>query len=174
MRNTRILFYLFTVSLLLLSCIKDDADSEGMINYVSVNDHVPTFAVEDTAGNKFSSKQFVGKNSLLVFFGTYCPDCKKVLPVIEEVWTELKDDPRYQLIAISRGEEENVVSEYWESNRFTMPFYLDPDKQVFSLFANNTIPRIYIVSPDNVVTWMSVESLELSAKELISKIKESK
>ena len=104
-------------------------------------------------------------------FGTYCPDCKQVLPVIEEVWKELKDDPRFLLVTISRKETAEVVSNYWKENQFTMPFYLDTRGEVFSLFANNTIPRIYIINPDNEVVWMAVESLDISAKELIQKIK---
>ena len=99
MHITKILSFIVTMTLLLFSCIKDD-ESET-INYINVNSQIPTFAVEDTAGNTFSSKQFIGKQSLLVFFGTYCPDCKQILPVIEEVWKELKDDPRFLLVTIS-------------------------------------------------------------------------
>ena len=99
MHITKILSFIVTMTLLLFSCIKDD-ESET-INYINVKSQIPTFAVEDTAGNTFSSKQFIGKQSLLVFFGTYCPDCKQVLPVIEEVWKELKDDPKFLLVTIS-------------------------------------------------------------------------
>lgn len=169
MHIIKILSFIVTMTLLLFSCIKDD-ESET-INYINVKSQIPTFAVEDTAGNTFSSKQFIGKQSLLVFFGTYCPDCKQTLPVIEEVWKELKDDPRFLLVTISRKETAEAVSYYWEENLFTMPFYMDTRGEVFSLFANNTIPRIYIINPDNEVVWMAVESLDISAKELIQKIK---
>lgn len=161
---------LFIFSLLLLSCIREDKD-ETVINYININDQIPPFAVEDTTGNIFNSKGFLGKQSLLVLFGTYCPDCKKVLPVIEEVWKQLKNDPQFLLVTISREESAETVSKYWEDNQFTMPFYLDPDRTAFEQFANNTIPRIYIINPDSKVVWMSVESLELSAKELVQKIK---
>lgn len=170
MHINKIFLYIFSLSLLLFSCIKDD-ESEAVINYVNVNDQVPSFAVEDTAGNTFNSKHFLDKQSLLVFFGTYCSDCQKVLPVVEEVWKELKDDSKFLLVTISREESAETVSRYWKDNRFTMPFYLDPKHSAFELFANNTIPRIYIIGPDTKVVWMSVESLDLSAKELIQKIK---
>lgn len=84
---------------------------------------------------------------------------------------ELKDDPKFLLVTISREESAETVTRYWKDNRFTMPFYLDPKRSAFELFANNTIPRIYIIGPDTKVVWMSVESLDLSAKELIQKIK---
>ena len=169
MQISKMLSFIVSMTLLLFSSINDDENET--INYINVNSQIPTFAVEDTAGNTFSSKQFIGKQSLLVFFGTYCPDCKQVLPVIEEVWKELKDDPRFLLVTISRKETAEVVSNYWKENQFTMPFYLDTRGEVFSLFANNTIPRIYIINPDNEVVWMTVESLDISAKELIQKIK---
>ena len=54
-----------------------------------------------------------------------------------------------------------------------MPFYLDHTRgNVFALFANNTIPRIYLIGPEENVVWMSVESLDISAKDLINKIRE--
>ena len=70
MHITKILSFIVIMTLLLFSCIKDDENET--INYINVNSQIPTFAVEDTAGNTFSSKQFIGKQSLLVFFGTYC------------------------------------------------------------------------------------------------------
>ena len=163
--------FILSLSLLFFSCIKEDSD-KGTINYIKTNDQIPPFTVEDTTGNSFTSKQFLGKQSLLVFFGTYCPDCKHVLPAIEEVWKELKEDPKFVLVTISREEPTETVSKYWKDNQFTMPFYIDPTHgDVFSLFANNTIPRIYVINPDNKVVWVSVESLDISAKELIQKIK---
>lgn len=164
---------LYILPLFLFSCIKDD-ERETVINHININDQIPPFTVEDTTGNTFNSKQFLDKQSLLVFFGTYCSDCKKVLPVIEEVWKELRNDPQFLLVTISREESAETVSQYWNDNQFTMPFYLDPSRTVFKLFANNTIPRIYIIGPDTKVVWMSVESLDLSASELILKMKEVK
>ena len=60
MHINKIFLYIFSLSLLLFSCIKDD-ESEAVINYVNVNDQVPSFAVEDTAGNTFNSKHFLDK-----------------------------------------------------------------------------------------------------------------
>lgn len=159
------------VSFLLVACIKEEGDSQGVINHININDHIPTFTVTDTMGNAFNSKQFFGKHSMLIFYGTYCNDCKKVLPVIEEVWKEMKNEPEFLLIPVSRGETAGEVTNYWKANGFTMPFYLDQNSEAFSLFANSTIPRIYIIDPSNVVVWMSVESLDLTAGELIEMIK---
>ena len=101
-----------------------------------------------------------------------CGDCKRELPKIDSVWNELKDQPTFRLVTISRGETAEVVNAFWKEQNFTMPFYLDPDKKVFSLFANSTIPRVYLVNRENIVTWMAVEQMDLSAKQLIEKIEQ--
>lgn len=162
--------FIAILSILFFSCIKDE-NNDTTINYVNTGDQVPSFTVEDATGNLFNSDRFLGKQSLLVFFGSYCPDCKQVLPVIEEVWINMKNDSNFQLVAISRKETIDMVSEYWKENQFTMPFYLDQEGEAFALFANNTIPRIYVINPDNKVVWMSVESLNLTASELIEMIR---
>lgn len=174
MHLTKVLSFLITASFLLFACIKEDGNSEAIVNHIKVNDHIPAFTVNDTLGNTFNSKQFFGKQSVLIFFGTYCNDCKKVLPVIEEVWKIMKDDPAFLLVPVSRKETAKEVLNYWEKNHFTMPYYLDQNGEAFSLFANSTIPRIYVINSSNVVVWISVESLDLTAGELVEKIKEQK
>lgn len=174
MHIMKIVSVIVVLGLFLSSCIKEE-ETEMVINHINVGGQVPPFMVEDTIGNTFSSKQFLGKQSLLVFFGTYCSDCKRVLPVIEEVWKEMKDDPKFLLIPVSRDETAGAVSEYWKKNGFTMPFYLDTSGgDVFSLFANNTIPRLYIINSNNEVAWMTVEELGVSGEELIRLIKGEK
>lgn len=162
--------FIAILSVLFFSCIKDE-NNDTTNNYVNTGDQVPSFTVEDATGNLFNSSQLLGKHSLLVFFGTYCLDCKLVLPIVEEVWENLNNDSKFQLVAISRRETADTVSEYWKENRFTMPYYLDQKGEAFALFANNTIPRIYVVNPDNKVVWMSVESLDLTAGELTEMIR---
>lgn len=172
MYSSKIVSFISILCILFFSCIKDD-NHEKTDNYVNIGNQVPSFAVEDTTGKTFNSKQFLNKQSLLVFFGTHCHDCKKVLPVIEEVWREMKNESKFMLVTISREETAETVSEFWEKNQYTMPFYLDPTcGDVFSIFANNTIPRIYIINQNKEVVWMAIESLDISAKELIQLIKE--
>jgi peroxiredoxin len=156
-----------------VSCIKEGDDiPDEIINYVGVGDAVPAFTVDDDKGGTFSSSGFAGKRSLLVLFVSTCGDCQKVLPVINnEVWPWVKDNPGYQLITISRDEPAQEVASHWADNKYTMPAYLDPGRKVFSLFANRTIPRLYIINEERVIEWMAVEKLDISSGELIDKVK---
>ena len=118
-------------------------EKEDVINYIEENDKLPEFTVKSPTGEELHSDDLSGNTTLLVFFVTTCGDCKREL-----------------------------VNAFWKEQNFTMPFYLDPNEKVFSLFANSTIPRVYLVNRENIVTWMAVEQMSLSAKQLIGKIEQ--
>jgi peroxiredoxin len=159
-----------------MSCVKEgDNIPDEVINYVGVGDAVPEFTVSDDKGGTFSSSGFVGKRSLLLLFVSSCSDCQKVLPIInKEVWPWIKDNPGYQLITISRDEPAQEVASHWSDNKYTMPAYLDPGRKVFSLFANQTVPRLYIINEEGIIEWMAIEKLEISSGELINKMNNAK
>ena len=105
--------------LLLLSCIKDE--KEDVINYIEENDKLPEFTVKSATGEELHSEDLSGNTTLLVFFVTTCGDCKRELPKIDSVWNELKDQPTFRLVTISRGETAEVVNAFWKEQNFTMP-----------------------------------------------------
>ena len=44
-----------------------------------------------------------GKVTLLNFWGTWCPPCRKELPGLVRISQRLNEEPRFQLIAVSCG-----------------------------------------------------------------------
>lgn len=156
---------------LLSGCIHDKVDLPSeVINYVEPGDPVPPFTVSDGRGNSFSSEQFIGKRSLLLLFHTDCSDCRRELPKIEQVWQRLQGEDDYLVVAIARKEERSSIDLYWEANGLTLPTYLDPEREVFNLFANSTIPRLYIINTKGKISWMGIETIDLSAEELYEKV----
>lgn len=163
---------LCTLCCWLQSCIREDSDGpDKIINHINTGDKVPAFTVNDGSGNDFQSAGFQDKKSLLVLFSTTCGDCKRELPKAEAVWQALQSDPLYQVITIARQQGKEETDKYWKDKGFTMPKYLDPERFIFNLFANSTIPRFYIVDSQGIVQWMGVEDINLSSDDLIEKIK---
>lgn len=169
---SRLLVALFCLQAFLPSCVKENDDiPDGIINYVEVGDPVPLFSVHGDGEDVFNSSSFKNKRSLLVFFVTTCGDCDRELPKAQKVWEILQADDEFQVITIARKEELSAVEEYWKKKGYTMPFYLDLDRSVFDLFANSTIPRFYVIDPEGVITWMGIETIELSAEEIVEKMR---
>ena len=103
----------------MVSCISDGDDSDtGSIELVA-GDKLPVFSVTMNDGRVVTHESLRGKVSFIVFFNTGCKDCRRELPVIQQIY---EHHPHMPLIAISRT--------------------------VYHLFAKSGIPRIYVVDAE--------------------------
>lgn len=162
--NAKWLFMLFPV-LSMTACVSGDDDVETE-NYVVVGDKVPEFRIEDyllsfPASNGFDSPEgFIGRKSLFVFMNTKCGDCKREMPYVHRAWEELGGDNGLQVVPAGRRETYDAMVAYWDEHAYGgMPLYVDEKGEAFAKFANQTIPRIYLVDAEGKVVWMAVEKL---------------
>lgn len=170
--------FILTALTLTASCISHNA-GEPAREYVKEGNAVPEFTVAGSGGAVFRSPEdFAGKTTLLVFFATWCPQCRAELPEVDKVWEAFKEEDRYSVVAVSRGgasgkyeQSEDILQEYWNANGLSMPWYLDGDRDVFDKFASADIPRMYIVDGSGTVVWKSV-SPEMKAADYIGLLKE--
>lgn len=142
-----------------ISCIGEEIDP--VKNYVNVGDGIPAFTATDADAEgkvNFVQGDFMFKRSVIVLFLSSCGDCEREMPKIHAAWNVLKNEPDFQLVAVSRAEPADKVAAYWSKNGFgDMPYYLDPNKSVFETFANLKVPRIYLVGKDGTVKHMEIE-----------------
>lgn len=116
-------------------------------------DKLPEFSVICNNGKTLSTEMLRGKKSVIVFFDTSCPDCRKALPEIQKAYDEdmlsRPDEIRY--ICISRNEGAESVQKYWDENDYTLPYSAQTTADVYYLFANIGIPRIYVSNSDLII-----------------------
>ena len=124
------------------------------IERVKIGDRLPYFSVTDQNGDAFCSDNLI-KPTLVVFFHTRCYDCRKELPVLQDIYEYYGQ--QIQIICISRAEAESTISSYWCSNKLALPFSAQEDKRVFKLFADRVIPRVYLVDSSGIVRAVFVE-----------------
>lgn len=155
MKIKLILFVMFCC-LLPFSCIKED---ETTGNIIKVNDKLPDFKLTNTSGESISTVSLKNKFSVIMFFNTNCSDCQRELPKLEKLYQYYRNNPDFELIAIARGENEDEVSSYFEKNNLTFKFFADTNREVYSLFATTTIPRVYLSDTDLIVRWVQVETI---------------
>ncbi|MDR2920871.1 MAG: TlpA family protein disulfide reductase [Tannerella sp.] len=151
-----LLFFILPVSIF-YSCIKDDKDIETE-NYILAEDSVPVFEISDGENSLKSPGDFLGKKTLLVFFTTTCSDCRRDIPFAEYAHLQLETQG-LNVITIGRGETRQTINDYWSELDLSMPYFSDINREVFDLFANQTIPRFYLIDEKGVVKWMCVNDL---------------
>ena len=121
-------------------------------------DTLPDFSIKSNDGRTITSNELRGKPCMLVFFHTQCWDCKRELPILQEIYHVYAD--QIDILCISRGEGASSVSAFWEKNGLTLPYSAQEDKTVFKLFARKTIPRIYLCDESGVVRKVFVEKVK--------------
>lgn len=145
---------LFVMLTAMSSCTVSN-DEKLPADIISVGSQLPQFTVIQNDGRTFTTTSKADSALVLIFFNTECKDCQRELPIVQRIYNEMHDSVRF--LCISRAEADSSVSAYWKKNAFNMPYSAQPDRGVYSLFANRTIPRIYISDTLGTVRAMFVE-----------------
>lgn len=123
------------------ACISEATDFRPGA-HLQVGDSLPEFRITMNDGSLVYPALLQDSCSVIAFFHTRCPDCRRELPVLQRLYEE-RPYP-FRLVLVSRTEGEASIQDYWNRNGLTMPYSAQNDDAVFRLFASETIPRIYI------------------------------
>ncbi|HEY3371249.1 MAG TPA: TlpA disulfide reductase family protein [Prolixibacteraceae bacterium] len=138
---------------------------------VKLFDPVPAFDYELSPGIRQNIADLKGKLVLVTFFATWCGPCRQELPHIQsEIYNKYKDNPKFKLLIFGREHNWKEVNKFKEANKYTMPFYPDPDRKIYAQFAKQFIPRNFLISPDGKVIFSSIGFVQANfdaLKELI-------
>lgn len=124
---------------------------------VNVGDQVPAFSVEKRDGAKISIQDMKGKVVLINFFATWCPPCRQELPRLQkELWETLDDKTDFSIMVLAREEGWDKLDPFMKSNNYTFPVFPDLYRKVFSLFAEQSIPRNVLINKDGKIIYQSI------------------
>ncbi len=113
----------------------------------------PDFVVTTLDGAKVRLSDLRGKVILAGFFATWCPPCRKELPLLEKtLWSEFKDDGLVML-AIAREQTEAEVRRFQAEYSLTFTIATDPNRIAYAKYAAKGIPRVYLIAPDGTIAY---------------------
>lgn len=165
--------------------ITEDATDDVPADIVTVGQQLPAFSVVTTDGRTVTSDSLLGRPAVICFFTTTCSDCRKALPVVQQLYEEWGEATGEQsatageqsatigeqsamtgeqsavvsFLCIGREQAADAVSDYWASQGLTLPVSPQSDRAVYSLFARRSVPRVYVVDAAGVVRNTYVESV---------------
>lgn len=140
-------FFAAVMVLLAVSCI-----SESSTDKIKAGDKMPEFSLSSDVYGHISSSDLEGKVTYLCFFATWCPPCQLELAAIQNtLLPEFQGEEDFRLVVVGREHTDADLTEYNATRHFTFPLYPDPEREVYSLFATETIPRAYLVGRDGIV-----------------------
>ena len=164
---------LFSILIVLIFCHFQVLNAQEETTLVHLADPVPAFSFEKSPGVLKSISDLKGKTVLITFFATWCGPCRKELPFIQsDIYNKYKNNPKFELLIFGREHSWEEVTLFRNENKFTMPFYPDPERKIYSQFAGQYIPRNFLISAEGTVIFTSIGFEEKdfkSLKELIEK-----
>lgn len=161
---TGILLAAILLILSFASCIKDN----GREWELPIGSRVPDFTVILNDGTSFSSASLDEGAGVIVFFHTGCPDCRQVLPILQQMFEDYSSEG-IPFLLISRAEGGADVAAYWKEAGLTMPYSAREGREIYDMFASSRIPRIYLCK-DGIIRRVFADSPVPTAEELSSAI----
>lgn len=135
----------------------ENADDErGYI--VKVGDMAPDFEMTLSNGEHVQLSSLRGKVVMLQFTASWCGVCRKEMPYIEsDIWAKHKDNTDFALYGIDREEPVEKIHELIEKTGVTYPIGLDPEADIFKLYAEEKagITRNVIIDRDGRIVMLT-------------------
>jgi len=160
------LIVLMSFLVLILAGCGDDGAKETKIDAVvggEVGNAAPEFDLKNIAGGTLKLSSLQGKVVVIDFWDTWCPPCRKALPILEAISNEYSKDVVVVGIAFGRDGEAKV-KQYVDQNKLTFPMVLaDPEFKVTKDFGGvQSIPTTFLVDADGIIVkkWVGGHSRE--------------
>lgn len=138
---------------------------------VNIGDNLPQFTLKSDKYGNITPADLKGKVVLVSLFATWCPPCQKELADIEgKLYPKYKNNKGFKLLVIGREHTDADLEKYNKKKNFTFPLYPDPKREVFSLFADQSIPRAYLFGKDGKLVYTSSGYTAEEFQKLMDKI----
>lgn len=132
---------------------------------------LPSFTLPGLNGGSISSDDFAGTVTLLNFWATWCPPCRREMPAIERLQQSMKGY-NFRIVAVSVSEKKQTVQPFIESAGYSFPIYLDERGAVGTALANQGIPTTYILDSTGMVIAGIVGAYEFDNEKVIQVLQE--
>jgi peroxiredoxin len=133
------------------------AFGQDQFTLASKDKPAPDFSFESKPGITTKLSDYKGKVVLITFFATWCGPCRAELPHIQkDIYEKYAGNPNFELLIFGREHGWEAVNKFRADQKFTMPFYPDPERKIFSLYASQNIPRNFLIDKTGKVVFAAV------------------
>lgn len=150
------LFLTLIIILTMVSCnSQEKQENRGYI--VEVGDEVPNVEFQLIDGSTTTLNALKGNVVVLQFTASWCSVCRKEMPHLEkDVWQRFKEED-FILIGVDYDEPMETVVKFQETMGATYPMALDPNADIFGVFANKKsgVTRNVVIDKDGKIAFLT-------------------
>ena len=170
--------FLASLSAILL-CSLINAQEKKVYNdgyLVKTGDKAPDFVINEAGGKSYRLSDLKGRVVMLQFTASWCSVCRQEMPFIEkEIWKPWKE-AGLAVIGIDRDEPLDKVLKFKKDIGVTYPLALDPDADIFGLYALKEagVTRNVIIDRNGKIVFLTrlfdMEEFDLMKKAISSQL----
>lgn len=144
------------VNALVLAALMASAgcDAEGPSRAPVVGDLVPDYGALTLGGDSASLSQLGDDVVLLNVWATWCPPCRKEIPVLQALHeAHAERGLRVVGVSVDAAGEAEAVRRFVDSYGVTFDIWLDPSERVSSTFRTSGVPTTLLIDRDGRLVW---------------------
>lgn len=143
-----------------------DLDAQYASDLLKVGKKAPDLALKDLDGNMVKLSSFRGKNVVLVFWASWCPDCRAEVPMLKEMYSKADPD-KVVFVSVSFDRTLDAVKDFVAEQELPGVQLYDPsgkkDSPVSAAFHVKWIPSLYLIGPDGRIALSTVMAQKVDA-----------
>jgi peroxiredoxin len=121
------------------------------------------FTLKDASGKPVSLAPLIGERPvLLIFWATWCPNCKENVPVVNRMHKEPARNGNVQILALDYMESPEKVKAFIEANMVAFPVLLDRKGTVAKAYKVVGVPTYVLIDRDGRIAFRGHELPEIN------------
>ncbi len=163
---------LFTLALLVgcglfaQNTVEDDPDLKYAADMLKKGTPAPDFTLSDINGKPVSIKDFLGKKVVLVFWASWCPDCRAEVPELKAMHAAA-DPEKVAFVSVSFDRTEEAWRNYVQENELPGVQLFDAsgkkDSAVGDAYHIKWIPALYLIDEKGQIQLATVVAAKVAA-----------
>ena len=137
---------------------EEDPDLQYAAGLLKAGVEAPDFTLGDLGDNPITFSDLQGKTRVLVFWASWCPDCRAEVPLLKEMYAAKPDDVAF--VSVSFDREKDKWLAYVAENELPGIQLFDPsgkkESQVGGAYQVQWIPSLYVIGPEGKVQLATV------------------
>lgn len=126
----------------------------------------PALSLSDYRTHKEGDLNRPGCYVLLDFWATWCPDCRKEIPAVKEIFQQYKN--KVKLIGVSFDTDKEQLKSFREKNEIKWTMYSEYKKwketNISKAYNIQWIPTMYLIDPEGKVAYTTVVAENMKKK----------
>lgn len=114
-------------------------------------ERAPDFTLKSLSGEQLTLNSFKGKVVVLNFWASWCEPCRKELPALQRLYTQVKDQG-VEVVAVGTDDSRESLKETAEQYGVTFPVLVDQRGEIKAKYKIAGIPETYVLKPDGTLT----------------------